>query len=214
MSGIIEKVTAFITRPSQDGHDLLLFEHPHAGVQIPAGTVEDGETPVEAVVREAAEETGLSPSALSVRRCLGGSEERLPEGHRIVVERTRVYACPDATSFAWAYLRPGIAVALSGRRTNGFSQVTYEEFDRVPDPQYVTMSITGWAPDGALTDTMRRHFFHVEFHGQSEESWMVCTDNHRFTLFWAPLMDLPQIVCPQDEWLKFLDEPFHLSAPE
>jgi 8-oxo-dGTP pyrophosphatase MutT (NUDIX family) len=214
MSRIVEKVTAFITRPSQDGPDLLLFEHPHAGVQIPAGTVEDDEIPAQAVIREAVEETGLSLSAMSVRRYLGCSEERLPEGHRIVVERTQVYARPDATSFAWAYLRQGITVVLSGRRTDGFSQVTYEEFDQVPNPQYVTMSTTGWVPDGALTDTKWRHFFRLGFHGRSEESWTVYTDNHRFTLFWAPLTDLPQIVHPQDEWLKFLDEPFHLPVPE
>jgi 8-oxo-dGTP pyrophosphatase MutT (NUDIX family) len=214
MSGIIEKATAFITRPSQDGYDLLLFKHPYAGVQIPAGTVEDDETPAEAVIREAAEETGLSPSAMSVCRYLGCSDEKLPEGHRIVVKRTRVYARPDATSFDWAYLRQGITVVLNGRRTDGFSQVMYEEFDQVPNSQYVTMSITGWVPDGVLTDTRRRHFFHVEFRGQSEESWTVYTDNHRFTLFWAPLTDLPQIIHPQNEWLKFLDESFHLPTLE
>lgn len=202
MPRIVDKVTAFITRQSEDGHDLLLFQHPNAGIQIPAGTVEDGEIPEEAVIREVAEETGLT--VLSVHQYLGCTEDRLPKGHRIIVAPTKVYARPDVTSFDWAYLRKGIPVVFSGRRANGFSQVTYEEFDQVPNPQYVTMRITGWVSDDVLADTRRRHFFHIEFHGRSEDRWTVCVDNHRFTLFWAPLTALPEIIHPQDEWLAFL----------
>jgi 8-oxo-dGTP pyrophosphatase MutT (NUDIX family) len=58
------KVFAYIT--PADGADanrlLLVFEHvdfPEAGVQVPAGTVEPGEAPDAAVLREAHEETGL-----------------------------------------------------------------------------------------------------------------------------------------------------------
>ena len=52
------KVFAYIT--SQD--HLLVFSHPdfpEAGIQVPAGTVEPGETLPAAVLREAYEETGL-----------------------------------------------------------------------------------------------------------------------------------------------------------
>jgi 8-oxo-dGTP pyrophosphatase MutT (NUDIX family) len=201
MPKIIEKVTAFITRQSKNGDELLLFEHPYAGIQIPAGTVEDGETPEQAVLREAAEETGLT--SLSIHRYLRYTEEKLPEGQRIIVAPTPVYARPDVNSFDWAYLRKGILVALN-RQADGFSQVTYEEFDRVPNPQYVTMGITGWVPDEALTDTRKRHFFHLEFQGQTQDRWPVFTDNHRFTLFWASLVALPEVIHPQDEWLDLV----------
>lgn len=201
MFRVIEKVTAFVTRESEEGHDLLLFEHPHAGIQIPAGTVEKDETPEEAVVREVTEETGLA--SLSIRQYLGCTEDKLPEGQRIIAEPTKVYARPDVTSFDWAHLPRGIAVALN-KRSNGFSQITFEEFDRVPEPQYLTMCIMGWVPDDALADTKRRHFFHLEFCGRSEGRWTVRTDNHFFTLFWAPLRALPEIIPPQDEWLEFL----------
>jgi len=210
MQGIIEKVTAFITRESADGHDLLLFKHPNAGIQIPAGTVEDDETAEEAVLREVSEETGLT--SLSVGQYLGCKEDRLPEGQRIMAESTKVYARPDVTSFDWAHLRKGIRVTLSGRRMGGFSQVTYEELDRVPNPQYVTMSIIGWVPDGVLADARRRHFFHLEFDGQSEERWTVYSDNHYFSLFWAPVEALPEIIHPQGEWLEFLRKRFHSLA--
>lgn len=45
------------------GSKLLLFTHPEspeAGIQVPAGTVKPDEKPEDAVMREAAEETGLS----------------------------------------------------------------------------------------------------------------------------------------------------------
>jgi hypothetical protein len=93
---------------------------------------------------------------------------------------------------------------LTGRSVDGFTQVTYEEFDRVPDPQYVTMCITGWVPDDVLASIQRRYFFLLAFDGQAGERWSVFTDNHTFTLFWAALTDLPEIVHPQDEWLDFL----------
>jgi 8-oxo-dGTP pyrophosphatase MutT (NUDIX family) len=52
------KVYAYITR----GDQLLVFRHidfPGAGIQTPGGTIEEGEEPEDAVLREAVEETGL-----------------------------------------------------------------------------------------------------------------------------------------------------------
>jgi 8-oxo-dGTP pyrophosphatase MutT (NUDIX family) len=54
----VGKVTALITRPGPDGPELLVFEHPAAGYQLPAGTVEAGESFEAAARREAWEETG------------------------------------------------------------------------------------------------------------------------------------------------------------
>jgi 8-oxo-dGTP pyrophosphatase MutT (NUDIX family) len=196
----IEKVTAFVTRPTEEGIELLLLQHPYAGVQIPAGTVED-ESPEEAVLREVAEETGIDSATI---RCnLGSDRGSLPEGQRIIATPTKVYARPDATSFDWAYLRTGIQVTVN-RRESGFSQITYEEPDRVPDPTFITMSITGWVPDGVLADSWVRHFYQLEFCGPSEERWTAFSDSHTFTLFWVPLWDLPEIIPPQDEWLAYL----------
>ena len=114
---VIEKVTAFVTRPTEEGLDLLLLEHPFAGIQIPAGTVED-ETPEEAALREVAEETGINSA--TIRRCLGSDRRVLPEEQRLITAPTKVYARPDATSFDWATLRKGIQVAVN-RRESGFS---------------------------------------------------------------------------------------------
>ena len=56
---IRHRAYAYIT----NGRRLLLFTHPEspgAGVQVPAGTIEPGESPKHAVMREAREETGLA----------------------------------------------------------------------------------------------------------------------------------------------------------
>ena len=50
MTQVIEKVTAFITQQTESGQHILLFRHPYAGIQIPAGIVEPFESPEEAVV--------------------------------------------------------------------------------------------------------------------------------------------------------------------
>jgi 8-oxo-dGTP diphosphatase len=62
------KVLAYI---AHNGH-LLVFRHrdfPEAGLQVPGGTLEAGERPEEAVLREATEETGLG--GLLIQRRLG-----------------------------------------------------------------------------------------------------------------------------------------------
>lgn len=43
---------------------ILLFRHPQAGVQLVKGTIEQGETPARAALRELAEESGLSTAEI------------------------------------------------------------------------------------------------------------------------------------------------------
>ena len=199
----LPKVTVFITRQTPAGKFLALFQHPHAGIQIPAGTVDPGETPEAAAVREAAEETRLTD--LTLLHLLGIRSEILPANQRVVLERTQVYTRPDLGSFDWAVLPRGSTVNLARESAQGggdFSHVTYLEYDNIDDPRYVTYQITGWVPSERLTDSRVRHFFHFEYHGAQSEPWWVQTDNHRFRLFWAPLDALPEIVAPQRVWLE------------
>jgi len=56
---VLFKVTAFVTRIVQQQTEHLLFRHTNAGIQLPAGMVEEGELPEQAVVREVAEEPGV-----------------------------------------------------------------------------------------------------------------------------------------------------------
>jgi 8-oxo-dGTP pyrophosphatase MutT (NUDIX family) len=203
MAAVFEKVTAFVVRPSGTGHDLLLFEHSSAGIQIPAGSVEPGEAARDAALREAREETGLAD--LAVRQALGHVDTALTDDRRLLMTTTTVYARPTVESFDWASLPRGLWVRCE-RRAEGFAHVTYEEWDQLDRPTYHSYRITGWIPEGALASVERRHFFLLSRDGATAERWPVVDGIHRFTLFWAPIAALPAVVASQRAWLAMLPD--------
>lgn len=202
MTVAIEKVTAFVTRMANGRRELLLFQHPYAGIQLPAGTVEPGEAPEAAAVRETQEETGLRDVALD--RSLGVREVVLPDHRRMLHRPTRVYARPDAMSFDWIALGRGLTVTVE-RQSGEWSQISYQEWDRQPDPTYVSYQIIGWVPSAVLTQVHRRHFFTLTTIDATPERWEHTAERVlRFTLFWAPLDDLPPLQPSQAGWLTML----------
>ena len=107
----IRKVLCYVVRAGC----LLVFRHrdfPDAGVQVPAGTVHDGEAPAVAAVRETQEETGRA--GFSVIRKLGVHEYEFRETFR-GVERHELHerhvfllAPPKDLPDAWSHLaEPG-----------------------------------------------------------------------------------------------------------
>lgn len=62
-----------------DGPELLVFDHPHEGAQIPKGRIEPGESAKTAAIRELAEESGL---AMDPSPVIGRLREQFP--HRRV----------------------------------------------------------------------------------------------------------------------------------
>jgi 8-oxo-dGTP pyrophosphatase MutT (NUDIX family) len=76
MLPVKRKVYAYVTH----GERLLVFVHPYhpdAGIQVPGGTLEDGEAPMDGVLREAIEETGRAD--LEVVRFLGEVERDMSD---------------------------------------------------------------------------------------------------------------------------------------
>jgi 8-oxo-dGTP pyrophosphatase MutT (NUDIX family) len=197
----VDKVSAFVTSRKNGAASLLLFRHPNAGIQIPAGTVDEGEDVEMAVRREVAEETGLSDVHVVTK--IGWRDELPPGVDRIITRQTKVHARPNANSIDWAAFRRGIGVRFL-REENGFAQVSYEEGDRYRNPNYISYQITGWVPLDALAAANRRHFFHLTFSGDSPECWCINTDGHTFQPFWAQFEALPEIIAPQRAWLDFV----------
>lgn len=84
----IRKVYAFITRADR----LLVFrhvDHPQAGIQVPGGTVEAGESYAAALWREVGEETGLF--GLAFGGLVGRQRIAIPSGEGAVLHLRRFY---------------------------------------------------------------------------------------------------------------------------
>jgi 8-oxo-dGTP pyrophosphatase MutT (NUDIX family) len=203
MSPIVRKVTAFITQHRRGKDHLLLFRHPTAGIQIPAGTVEDGEPAESAVIREAREETGLR--GLRVERYLGCCENELRAGECIIAHGAAVHIERDLGSATHERrLSRGLTVQLNSF-DDTFAHVTYIEYDRHPDPQFVVLNVTGWVSVDCVSTCKERHFFLLSCEDQTSEAWSLPGDQgHVFQPFWARMDALPRIVEPQARWLQYL----------
>lgn len=198
----LEKVTTFITRNKNGKKQLLLFNHPHAGIQIPAGTVEIGERSDDAALREAFEETSLNN--LNVVCKIGELKSQLLDDKMCVVENTKIYSRPSIKSFDWASIRRGIKMESNGLTENGFTHITYKEFDDNKKHLYITYQITGWIPNDCISKKILRYLYHLETNDINLDFWENEADNHTFKFFWADVDKLPQIVISQAEWLEYV----------
>jgi len=106
---IVHKAVAAVVR--RGGGELLAFAHPLAGVQLPRGTVEPGETPVEGVLRELEEESGLR---LEVEPRLVGEWTRVLDGrfgeaatHDVHLWHLFVIEAPEGLPDRWTHHASG-----------------------------------------------------------------------------------------------------------
>ena len=207
MNGVIEKVTAFIVRERGGVKELLVFKHPTAGVQIPAGTVEKGEDIETAVKREVDEETGLK--FVEIENYLGCFENELEDNQRIIAETTQVYIEPNLTAIPYKRRLPkGLTVDYLSTQKD-FTHISYIEYkyDKSHKPIYINANITGWVPSENLSAEKKRHFFYLSTQEETEDAWELKSDQgHIFKPYWTPLSPKPNIIPPQDKWLDFVYE--------
>ncbi|MBK7895970.1 MAG: NUDIX domain-containing protein [Anaerolineaceae bacterium] len=196
----IHKVTAFITRERPAGRQLLLFQHPQAGVQLPAGTVDEGEGWETAVLREATEETGLTQ--LTIHRYLGQIENELAAGEAILNQDSPIFSQPDASSLPFAPLMSRGMTFAVGEQSGNFHHTRYTEYDQLPNPTQITLYIDGWLPSERLSWRKTRHYVHLHCHEETADRWTLPSDrSHTFAPFWANLQPKPAVVAPQTRWL-------------
>ena len=99
---VVGKVLAYITHHGR----LLVFRQPAfpgADIQVPAGTMEPGEAPAEAVLREVEEETGLAN--LRIVAFLGAVDMDLRRWGRDVIHRRHFFhlALDGDTQETWRH---------------------------------------------------------------------------------------------------------------
>lgn len=202
---VIQKVTAFIVRERSGGKELLVFKHPTAGVQIPAGTVEKDEDIETAVKRETYEETGLQ--LVEIENYLGCFENELEKNQRIIVETTQVYIEPNLTAIPYKRKLPkGLTVDYlsTGEDFTHISYIEYE-YDEFHKPIRIDTNITGWLPNENLSVQKRRHFFLMSTQEETADAWELKGDQgHIFKPYWTPLSPKPNIIPPQNRWLDFV----------
>jgi 8-oxo-dGTP diphosphatase len=143
-----QRVYAYVTHEDR----LLVFEHcdfPDAGIQVPAGTVDEGESPDEAVLREVEEETGLSGFNATV--FLGSFEHDMREFGVEELQEVFFYhvVCPGAPQERWIHHE------TSGGRTEPIAFEFY--WVQMPDriPQFVAL-------EGRYLDDLYR-LLNIEF---------------------------------------------------
>lgn len=202
---VLEKVTAFITRDAGAARALLVFQHPTAGIQLPAGTVEEGEDVEAGLWREVREETGLMDLTLLAK--LGEETVTLPPGGHALLRTVPMLSEPDAVSPALGMtLRRGLRVSETAAG-GGWSQVRSEEYEMRGGAWVVTGGTTGWVPSDALAAGVVRHFFHLGAAAPTPDRWRREGEpGRKFALFWAPLAPGPGLVAGQAEWLARFKE--------
>ena len=205
MNQVVQKVTAFILRERRSVKELLVFKHPTTGIQIPAGTVEEGEDIETAVKRETYEETGLR--FVEIENYLGCFENELENNQRIIAETTEVYIEPNLNAIPYKRKLPkGLTVDYLSIQA-GFTHISYieYEYDKFHKPVCIDSNITGWVPNENLSAQKKRHFFHLSTQEKTADSWELKSDQgHIFKPYWTPLSPKPNIISPQDKWLDFV----------
>lgn len=207
----ITKVTSFVTREtgSAGTTELLVFRHPDAGVQLPAGSVEPGEKLEAAALREVEEETGLLDARLVAR--LGTSVTELAS-MKAFYEEAVLRKGPSEEAEILDQLPRGWWCRVQGEQEE-YSEICYEELNRYTNPQLVIVRFSGWVKSASLAHRMERSFFHIRATGATPDRWVQrAEDRFDFECFWLPLVPKPDIQSLQQEWIEAHYEALVLSV--
>jgi len=204
-----------VTRRREDIAELLVFQHPTAGIQLPAGTIDDGETPLQAVVREVFEETGLtslgSVTSIGLMSAMGARTDRM------VVASTPLYAEPSVDSDTIP-ITIGMGVEVPTLRRGYWCEWVSDDGDwrrvayhygAVVDGVETLSRKLGWVPAEFLAADVTREMFHVPVISTTPDRWMHSCEGdglQGYEVFWTPLESPAALVESNRRWLEFVRE--------
>lgn len=200
MSGnsAFEKVTVFVTSERSGKLHLLTFQHPLAGRQLPAGSVEEYEKPEVAALREVREETGIK-TRMELK--LLGSEETILHQEALLRSMQSLRQKPKAHPQSdTPILGRGHKVAVKsicGRWAN----VVQLLYDLNVTPATVVSELCGWVPRDQLAKSVLRYFYYGRIAEAGPDKWQNEADGYNFGVEWVPIMPMPRLVKGQDQWL-------------
>lgn len=194
----IKKVTAFVTRALTEEADLLLFNHPKEGAQLPAGTVEINEEPEEAVIREVAEETAVT-SIVAVK-LLGRQLHILSDGEMTTIRMTKIFNEPSYDSSSSDFTLTRGSTVRVRNSVGDFSKVVTDPLIIGEKSDTRIKNIEGYVRNSLLTDKIERYFFHLLSTDSRQKHWDVKVDGLIFQCFWTPLRSKIEINKWQQSW--------------
>ncbi|MGI8968203.1 MAG: NUDIX hydrolase [Chloroflexota bacterium] len=130
MPAFKRKVVDYITL----GDCLLVFRHPdapEAGIQVPAGTVEEGEDSHAAVLREATEETGLT--GLKIASFLGEQRRDMADYGRDEIQLRSLYHVRCSTDPPASWRRYELHPSDGNNRPIEFDLFWVQAPNEIPD---------------------------------------------------------------------------------
>lgn len=198
MEAPLHKVAIIVTRKGKDSPEVLVFEHDHSGVQIPAGSVEPGEDITLAAIRELEEEAGLVVDRLEL--LMSFRNDSKPD-ERYCVEYVPLLDAPSASANALIDHVYRLPLRLYGER-DGWADVALVEWDLDDDPPTEIRSVRGYVPSSVLATWEMRHVFWCTAPPDVSETWEQLDEGDRiFRLRWAPLDDAGLLSWQQD-WIE------------
>lgn len=181
----VEKVTAFVTREHFDVPQILVLKHPVGDFQLPAGTVELGEAPEEAVIREVNEETGIDHAEVVSK--LATATRVLGDNMKIVTRMSKIFSEPayDSSSEGYGVTRGTPVEVLD--EIGSFVEILTDPLDLKQEPPERSFRIRGYVRKSLLTSTVHRHLYHLKILEESPDDWTIFSDGLNFHLSWVPL---------------------------
>jgi 8-oxo-dGTP pyrophosphatase MutT (NUDIX family) len=180
MTQRVDKTTCLITRLADGVDELVVFDHPSAGVQLPAGTSLPGEDPSNAALREGWEETGIP--GLVVRA-------KLKELVESVASSRRGWLAADVVVDDQTFARGRLATVIDARDDELLVEVAGKR---------------GWIAADAFADEVVRHVLQLESDVSMPSEWWVVTPDGEGLCWrcrWVPLHSELALVDGQAHWV-------------
>lgn len=204
---MIEKVAAFVLRPSRQGVEILTLEHPRGGLQVPGGTVNAGEAPETAVLRELHEETGLTE--VRIIRKLGEERVDLPARRGVLLQKGCLHVSPSESAPLVDHdpaPNSGFGVEILDRQGD-WLHVQYREVDHCVQPPQLVWEVQGWIHSNHVDTAIRQEFYWLQTRSSTPDSWVWQTLDdlgYTFHLRWQPIQPLPNFIPTILGWMKWL----------